>query len=394
VSELWLDPFAGISGDMFLGMLLDLGLPLEALRRDLKQLKLKNWKLESSEVMRGALRGTRLRVTVADAPHPHRSLQEIKKIIQGSGLPTRVVSRSLAVFTHLGNAEARLHQVPVSRIHFHEVGALDAVVDIVGACAGLERLGVERVWTSAVNVGSGLVRAGHGWLPVPAPATAELLKGFVVFSAGPAAEHTTPTGAALLSALARPRSEAPPLISQAVGYGAGERQWPDFPNLLRGTLSAEPKRAQAVWDTDEVAVLTAHVDDATPQMLGYALEQLLRAGAWDAVCGPLTMKKNRPGHKLEVLCRPEDASLLAGVLFRETTTLGLRVDTQRRFLLRRTQKVVKVGAHRIRVKVAFHGNRVLTVMPEYEDVKACAQALNQSWRIIAQKAIAQIKEKT
>lgn len=393
MADLWLDPFAGISGDMFLGALLDVGLPLEALQSDLKHLKLKAWRLQRTEVMRGALRGTRLRVTVSDVPHPHRSLREIKKIIQSAGLPARVVSRALTVFTHLGNAEARLHNVPVSRIHFHEVGALDAVVDIVGVCAGLERLGVDRLWTSAVNVGSGLVRAGHGWLPVPAPATAELLKGFTVFSAGPAAEHTTPTGAALLSALARPAQQAPPLIPRAVGYGAGERQWPDFPNLLRATLSMEPKTEQAVWDADEVAVLTAHIDDATPQMLGYALEQALAAGAWDAVVGPLTMKKNRPGHKVEVLCRPEDASLLAGVLFRETTTLGLRVDVQRRFVLRRTLQVVKLGAHRIRVKVAFHGNRVLTVVPEYDDVKACAQALNQSWRTIAQKVIAQIKEK-
>jgi uncharacterized protein (TIGR00299 family) protein len=237
------------------------------------------------------------------------------------------------------------------------------------------------------------VRAGHGWLPVPAPATAELLKGFKVFSAGPAAEHTTPTGAALLAALAQPADQAAPRTQQAVGYGAGERQWPDFPNLLRATLSAEPRPGAENWDTDEVAVLTAHVDDATPQMLAYALERLLGAGAWDVAFGPLTMKKSRPGHKVEVLCRPEDASRLAGVLFQETPTLGMRVDIQRRFVLQRRQKVTKVGSHRIRVKVAFHGQRVLTASPEYEDVKACAQALNQSWRTIAQKAIAQIKEK-
>jgi pyridinium-3,5-bisthiocarboxylic acid mononucleotide nickel chelatase len=393
MAELWLDPFAGISGDMFLGALLDAGLPLAGLRADLKRLRLPAWSLKRTDVMRGALRGTRLTVKVADVHHPHRGLKEITRLIRSAGLPPRVVSRALAVFTHLGNVEARLHGVPVSRIHFHEVGALDAVVDIVGVCAGLERLGVDRVWTSAVNVGSGRVRAGHGWLPVPAPATTELLKGFTVFSAGPAAEHTTPTGAALLSALARPVPEAPPLVFRSVGYGAGERSWPDFPNLLRATLCAEPKTARAVWDTDEVAVLTAHLDDATPQMLGYAQEALLRAGAWDAVLGPLGMKKNRPGHKLEVLCRPEDAALLAGVMFRETTTLGLRVDVQRRFLLKRRLRAVKVGTHRIRVKVAYHGDRVLTAVPEYEDVKACAQALNQSWRSVAQKAIAQFKEK-
>jgi uncharacterized protein (TIGR00299 family) protein len=393
MADLWLDPFAGISGDMFLGALLDAGLPLKQLQADLKGLKLSGWSVRRESVMRGALAGTRARVKVTDVAHPHRGLREIRKIIHASKLPTRVQTRSVSVFEKLGQVEARMHGVPVEKIHFHEVGALDAVVDIVGVCAGLERLGVERLWTSAVNVGSGLIKSQHGWLPVPAPATAELLKGFEVFSAGPAAEHTTPTGAALLAALAQPVQRATKFVPAAIGYGAGERQWPDFPNLLRVTLGGEPARNAAPWEQDEVGVLVAHVDDAAPQMLGYAMEQLLAAGAWDVVLQPIHMKKNRLAHRVEVLCCPSEIAQMAGILFQETTTLGLRVDVQQRLILKRTQSVVRVAGHDIRVKAARQGKKIITVMPEYEDVKKCAQAQKQPWRNIAQRAMALAKEK-
>jgi pyridinium-3,5-bisthiocarboxylic acid mononucleotide nickel chelatase len=371
---LHLDAFAGISGDMFLGALLDLGLPLTQLQADLGRLGLKGLSVSRRRVRRGALMGTRALVRVPEAPQPHRGLEEIRRILRRAKLPPAVSGQSLAVFERLGRAEARLHGVALARIHFHEVGAWDAIADVVGVCAGLARLEVGEVRVSPVNVGSGLIYGAHGMLPAPAPATLELLRGFEMTATGPASEHTTPTGAALLAALAHPAGPAEgPRRLQAVGYGAGERNWPDFPNLLRASLYAAPSaRPRAEWRSDQVAVLTANVDDVSPQILGYALERLLAAGALDVSLQPLQMKKNRPGERLEVICRPEQAEELARILFRETATLGVRIAHHERLILERRLQTVNVLGRRVRVKQGLLESRVITTAPEFEDARACA----------------------
>jgi len=374
MATLWLDAFAGISGDMFLGALLDLGLPLAGVNADLQALRLPGLSVTRKRVRRGALTGTQARVRVPEPhAHPHRGLAEITRIVRRAKLPKPVSENALKVFEKLGRAEARLHGVPVDKIHFHEVGALDAIADIVGVCAGLHRLGVDSVRVSPVNVGSGVIRSQHGILPVPAPATLELLKGFEIYADGPSAEHTTPTGAALLAVLAQPAGPAPSVRLEAIGYGAGERNWPEFPNLLRARLVRSSAPDAEEWAQDPVTVLTANVDDVSPQILGYTLEKLMTAGALDVSLQSLQMKKNRPGERIEVICRPEQAHELARLLFRETATLGIRVAHHQRLILERHLKTVGVQGRRVRVKLGFLGSRLTTVSPEYEDAKACAQ---------------------
>lgn len=371
--RLHLDAFAGISGDMFLGALMDLGLPPDDLNADLRRLRLAGLSVSRRRVRRGALTGTRALVRVPDRHHPHRGPDEIRRVLTRAKLPEPVRRNALDVFERLGRVEARLHGVPPTRIHFHEVGALDAIADVVGVCAGLHRLRIGEIRVSPVNVGSGVIRSAHGMLPVPAPATLELLRGFELVSEGPAAEHTTPTGAALLSVLARPAAGGKtPLRLEAVGYGAGERRWPDFPNLLRARLYGPDGTAGEEWNEDCVAVLTANVDDLSPQIMAYACERLLAAGALDVSLQPIYMKKNRPGERIEVICRPELVDELARILFRETATLGIRIAYHQRLILERRWQTVAVQGRRVRVKLGFLGSARVTASPEFEDAKICA----------------------
>ena len=294
----------------------------------------------------------------------HRHLPHILKMIDAGQLPERAKKRAAAVFQRLGEAEAKVHDVPIEKVHFHEVGAVDSICDIVGACMGLELLGIDEVYCSAINVGSGTVNTEHGVLPVPAPATAALLTGKPVYSRGPSLELTTPTGAAIVSTLAAGFGPLPPLRVSASGYGAGDKDFTEHANVLR-VLTGETSGA---LEATTVAVIEANIDDSSPQVLGYTMERLLEAGALDVTLQPVLMKKNRPGTLLRAIAKPENQEALAQLIFTETTTLGLRLYQAERRVKERHIVEVETGHGRIRIKVSEDGS----FAPEYDDCREIA----------------------
>lgn len=358
----YLDAFSGISGDMLVGALADAGASQQALLDGLNALGLEAT-YEFARTRRAGISATKFHVA-GGRPANHRHLHHILGLIQRSGLPERVCRNAAAVFQNLGQAEAKVHGVPIEKVHFHEVGAVDSIADIVGACLGFELLGVEAVYCSAVNVGNGTVRTEHGTLPVPAPATAELLRGKPVYAQGPEAELTTPTGAALAVTLARDFGPLPPMRISETGYGAGERDFPQQANVLRVIVG----EASGATEAATVSVIEANLDDASPEVLAYALERLLEAGALDVSLAPLLMKKGRPGTLLRVIARPEDRERLAAMVFAETTTLGLRWwDAERRVQERRWVEVqTRYGKVRIKIGESAWA-------PEYEDCRRLAR---------------------
>lgn len=358
----YLDAFSGISGDMLVGALADAGASQQALLDGLNALGLEAT-YEFARTRRAGISATKFHVA-GGRPANHRHLHHILGLIQRSGLPERVCRNAAAVFQNLGQAEAKVHGVPIEKVHFHEVGAVDSIADIVGACLGFELLGVEAVYCSAVNVGNGTVRTEHGTLPVPAPATAELLRGKPVYARGPEAELTTPTGAALAVTLARDFGPLPPMRISETGYGAGERDFPQQANVLRVIVG----EASGTTEAATVSVIEANLDDASPEVLAYALERLLEAGALDVSLAPLLMKKGRPGTLLRVIARPEDRERLAAMVFAETTTLGLRWwDAERRVQERRWAEVqTRYGKVRIKIGESAWA-------PEYEDCRRLAR---------------------
>ncbi|MBI2938849.1 MAG: nickel pincer cofactor biosynthesis protein LarC [Chloroflexi bacterium] len=371
----YFDCFSGISGDMALGSLIDAGAPVELVRHELARLPIGGYTVEAEVVVRDGLRGTALRVWLSpDAEQPHRHLRDVLAIIDQTALAPRVVARATAVFRGLAEAEAAVHGVPVDEVHFHEVGAVDAIVDVVGTAVCLEHLGVERICASSVPTGTGSVQTAHGVLPVPAPATLELLRrASAPIRPSPAqTELTTPTGAAILSALAT--FEMPPLRLVATGHGFGRKVLP-WPNLLRVWLGEPETAADGGLETDTIAVIETNVDDATPEQLGAAMQTLLDAGALDVFFTPIQMKKNRPATKLTVLAAPGAEAALARRVLRETTSLGVRVRTERRWKCRRWQQTVATPWGPVRVKVKQLGDERL-VSPEYDDCAALARQAN------------------
>jgi hypothetical protein len=357
----YLDAFSGISGDMLVGALADAGADQQALIDGLTSLGTgATFRFEKTK--RRGIVATKFHVSGGEQK-AHRHLPQILRMIEKSELPTRVKLSAAAVFQRLGEAEAGVHGVPLEKVHFHEVGAVDSIADIVGACLGLELLQVSVLYCSAVNVGSGTVKTEHGVLPVPAPATAALLQGKPVYSSGPAAELTTPTGAAVAVTLAWDFGPMPPLKILATGYGAGERDFPEQPNVLRALVGAASGASEAA----AVAVIEANIDDASPQVLGYAMERLLEAGALDATISPLVMKKSRPGALLRVVARPEDRERLVQIVFAETPTLGVRMHSAERRVQAREFVEVETPHGKVRMKVAGG-----VAAPEYEDCRKIA----------------------
>ncbi|MCS7316293.1 MAG: nickel pincer cofactor biosynthesis protein LarC [Bryobacterales bacterium] len=372
----YLDAFSGISGDMLVGALADAGADAAALCAGLEALGT-GARFRFERTLRGGVAATKFHVE-AEATGPCRHLKDILRLIEGAELPVRVKQNATKVFDLLAAVEAAIHQVPVERVHFHEVGAVDSIADVVGACLGFELLGIEEIHCSPVNLGSGVIHADHGTLPVPAPATAALLKGKPVYSDGPAVELTTPTGAAIVAALASSFGPMPAMTLRAVGYGAGTRELSGRPNVLRLLVGEDSRAAEATL----VAVLEANVDDSTPEVLAYALERLLEAGALDATLEPLYMKKGRPGLLLRVLARPEDQERLAEIVFSETSTFGLRLyRAERRVRARRTVEV-EIPAGKVRIKVSEDGR----FAPEYEDCRRLALASGKPLREILLEA--------
>jgi uncharacterized protein (TIGR00299 family) protein len=363
----YLDCFSGVSGDMLLGALVDAGLDPEALRREFAKLGLEGVDLEFERTLRSSISGTNLTVRVAH-DHSHRSLSKIEQIISTSGLKESVKERAIRIFRRLGEVEAAIHNVPVEKVHFHEVGAWDSIADIVGACIGFDLLGIEKIHCSALNLGSGTVKAAHGVMPVPAPATAALVAEVPTYSEGPAAELTTPTGAAIVTTLAEGFGAMPAMRISATGYGAGDKDFPGRPNLLRVLIG----ETTSATESTEVYVIEANVDDMSPQVAGYVRERLLEAGALDATFTPVFMKKDRPGFTISVLAKAEDRERLAEMVFAETTTLGLRMYRAERRVLERRWETVETPYGAVRIKVASENGKVRNFAPEYEDCRQLA----------------------
>jgi len=366
--QAYLDCSSGISGDMFLAVLIDAGVPVDRLFTELKKLPLGFYEFKRTRAVRGGLVGTRVEIR-APGEQPHRTLPDIQNLLEMASLPAQAASQALKVFSRLAEVEGRLHNLPPGEVHFHEVGAVDAVVDIVGACVGLELLEISDLVCSPLNVGGGRVEAAHGTLPVPAPATAELLKDLPIYSSGVEGELVTPTGAALVSTLASGFGPLPPMKVNRIGYGAGERDFPGLSNLARlfvgERVEAVEGRSGAPGD-ELVSVIEANVDDMSPQLYGHFLEQALAAGALDVTCTATQMKKNRPGLIISILCEPERGETLSQLLFAETTTIGVRIHETRRKVLERELVTVETPYGAITVKVARREGKVVNVAPEFD----------------------------
>jgi uncharacterized protein (TIGR00299 family) protein len=377
----YLDLPSGLSGDMFLGCLVDAGWSIEQLRFAIARLKLPcgEWQVDARPVQKGPLRATWVEVRVEER-HPHRHLQDIRQIIESSDLPAPVQRRAVAVFTRLALAEAKVHGMALEQVHFHEVGAMDAIIDIVGTVAGLHDLGIQRVHASAVPLGGGWAKTAHGPIPLPAPATLELAAGAHMPTCpapGPG-EHLTPTGAALLAELAT--FGQPPMELSRLGIGAGRRDCP-WPNVARLWLG----EAQS---TGHVVQLDTNIDDMNPQLYAAVSDKLFAAGAHDVWFTPVQMKKNRPGLVLSALAPAAHEAGLADILFRETTTLGVRVHAlQRRHEARREVRPVETPFGSVRAKIKWIGSDAVGAMPEYDDCRALAESARLPVRAVYDAAV-------
>lgn len=388
--HLHFDAFNGISGDMMLGALVDLGVSVDSIREGLAGLPIGEFDLVAEPVKRSGIVGTRVRVVVEEEPHPHAHLRHIVEKVEAAGLPPAVSDRSIAAFRLLAEAEAHVHGSTPEKIHFHEVGAKDAIVDIAGSMLGVHLLGAAGFSAEPVVVGTGSVECAHGIMPVPAPATAQILRNFPLRSSDLVGEMTTPTGAAILQVLTEGRPRPGGFRSTQIGYGAGSREIPGHPNYLRLTLG-ESRRDGLPLERESIVELEAEMDDMTPELSGHLLERLFEAGARDAHFVPAFMKKNRPGIRLTVLCDDEHREVLAGIIFRESSTFGLRVRTGERYCLRRRTDRVETPWGPVGVKIGMWGDEVLKITPEYEDCRELARRAGLPLREIYSTAVAAIQ---
>jgi pyridinium-3,5-bisthiocarboxylic acid mononucleotide nickel chelatase len=370
---------------MTLGALLDAGVSAEQLRSELQGLNVPGWELTTENVWKNGMAATYAKVRSEDT-QTHRSLTTILDIIEKSALAPNVKDRAAAIFKKLGEAEASVHDVPLEKIHFHEVGAVDAIVDIVGACIGFAALGIESFACSALNVGGGTAKMAHGVLPVPAPATARLLLGKPTYSNGVQKELVTPTGAAIVATLCASFGPQPPMTVTAIGYGAGTADLEGQPNVLR-LMVGEAAEKRVAAESETIRVLEANLDDMNPQIYGYFLEKALATGALDVFATPVQMKKNRPGMLVTVLCKPEDEAKFHEMLFAETTTLGVRTYTAERRVLARQWETVHTSFGEVRIKVARLNGHISQASPEFEDCRKLAAAKNVPLQRVMEAAL-------
>ena len=363
----YFDCFSGASGDMILGSLIDAGLDPKGLRETLEKLRIPTVRLKVKRVLKGGLAATRVIVEGRGEERHHRSLQEILRIVKRSGLEAEIKEKSREVFERIASVEAKIHQVAMEEVHFHELGGLDSIVDIVGAVWGIRQMGIEKIYVSRVNVGGGFVKCEHGVLPVPAPATLSLMKGKPIYSSGAERELLTPTGAALLTTMGSEFGSMPVINVERIGYGAGRDDLP-HPNLLRLIIGASaPASAK-----ERVIVVETNIDDMNPQIYDYVMEKLLAMEVLEVFITPILMKKNRPGHLLTVICSSEKLPTVTKFLLRETTTLGLRWHEEERAKAEREIVPLKTKYGKIRFKVARWEGKVINLSPEYEDCKKLA----------------------
>jgi uncharacterized protein (TIGR00299 family) protein len=384
MKTLYFDCFAGAAGDMILGALLDAGLPFDALQRALGTLAVDGVHVTADRVVKGGITAVKFRVCEAAAvaagniaadaaarPHRHQHLKDIRAAIDRSALSDAGKARANRMFMRLGEAEAAIHGMSIDQVHLHEVGAVDSIIDIVGAVFALEWFAADRIVVSPMNVGGGMVRSAHGVFPVPAPATLRVLGDAPVYSSGLPFELLTPTGALILTEYADAYGPVPAMRIDHVGYGAGDRELPDTPNVLRvvvGTAAAAVDSAPAM----RVTVMACEIDDMNPQIFGALMDRLYAAGALEVFYQPVQMKKNRPGTLMNLVCRPADRRALADLVFRETTTIGVRYHEMDRECLAREIVPVATPWGEVRVKVARRGDQVLNAQPEFDDVARLA----------------------
>jgi uncharacterized protein (TIGR00299 family) protein len=382
MKTLYFDCFAGASGDMILGAMVAAGVDPQALTDQLGLLNVQGFRIEFARVDRSGISATHARVHTAHE-HAHRHLKDILEIIDASRLSDGVKARSGAIFKKLAEAEALVHNEPVDHVHFHEVGALDAIVDVVGAAICFELLGIERFVSSPLHVGSGTVTMAHGRFPVPPPAVVELLKGASVYSTDIKGELVTPTGAAIIATVCSEFGPLPKMKVMQSGYGAGTREYEKFPNALRvliGEVESQPAASEPLL------MLETNIDDLSPQIFGHVMDRALELGALDCYFTPIQMKKNRPGVLLSILCRENQREQLTEMIFAETTTLGVRSYAVERRALDRTMQMVETRYGPIDVKVARLNGHILTMMPEYEQCRAAALAAQVPLRVVEDAA--------
>jgi uncharacterized protein (TIGR00299 family) protein len=383
----YFDCFAGASGDMIVGAMLDLGLEIEEIKAGVSRLNLSGYRLSARKVIKSGLSATKFEVEVEPQSQPHRRFEDISNLIGESDLSSVVKKTSIDVFRRLAEAEAEAHGKPIDEIHFHEVGAVDSIIDIVGASIGFASLGIEQFVCSPLRLGHGTVQTEHGTLPIPAPGTAALLKGAPVYAGDLEGEFLTPTGAAILTTFCT-FGPMPASVVRKTGYGAGSRDYRGLPNVLRITMGETDSAAACLGvsagpggegpvklEQGRVMVIETNIDDMNPQAYGYVFERAFDLGALDAFVTPVQMKKNRPGCLLTILAGPDKLDALAKMLVEETTTLGVRYYEATRQMLSRTIETVETEYGAIRIKVARHGDRTLRFQPEYED---CAQAARRA----------------
>jgi hypothetical protein len=402
MKTLYFDCFAGASGNMILGALIALGVDERELIEQIKFLGVSGFELEVKTVDRSGISAVHVDVKIPHE-HAHRHLHTIEKIINDSRLSASVKKRAIRIFTRLAEAEAKIHGIDVQKVHFHEVGAMDAIIDVVGACAGFEMLGIEKFVCSKIHVGSGFAQMAHGKFPVPPPAVAELLKNAHVYSTEIEGELMTPTGAAIISTVCEEFGQIPEMKIERTAYGAGTREYKGFPNALRLILGEiEPQRHRDTENdlsktedrrpkTENLILLETNIDDLSPQILGFVLERAFEIGAADCWFTPIQMKKNRPATLVSILCEKDKKEALTEMLFRETSTIGLRVsETERICLPRRIEKIeTKFGA--VDVKIAGFDGEIVNAKPEFEQLKAIAERENLPLREVEAEVLKNLK---
>ena len=382
MKTLYFDCFAGASGDMILGAMVAAGVDPNYLREQLSRLSVSGFTINFETVNRSGLSATYARVETAPE-HKHRHLSDIKQIIETSALSAAVKQRAVQIFTRLAEAEARVHNEPIDHIHFHEVGAVDAIVDVVGAAICFDALRIDRFISSPLHVGSGMVKMAHGQFPVPPPAVTELLKGVPFYATDIKGELLTPTGAAIITTVCSEYGPIPRMTTESNGYGAGTREYQDFPNVLR-VLIGETEDTDA---TDErLWMIETNLDDASPQIVGHVMDRVLESGALDCFFTPVQMKKNRPGVLLSVLCDAAEKEGVMKLLFTETTTLGVRSYEVTRRALERSIVRVETPYGPIDVKVAHLDGRVVNEMPEFEQCRRAAAHANVPLKVVEEAA--------
>lgn len=387
---LYFDCFSGISGDMVLGAMADAGVDIEVIKKELKKLDLDGYKLRISKVKRKGIKGTKLDVIVDEKKHLHHTTYKyIKRMIERSRLSKKIKEDSLKIFKNIAEAEAKIHRTSVDNVHFHEVGAVDSIVDVVGAAICINILSPDIILSSPINTGMGMVKTEHGILPVPAPATAEMLRGFPSYSSDIKFELATPTGVGIITTIAKASNTIPNMKTNAIGYGAGSKDFLDSPNLLRIMIG----EGYSPSEQDSITVIESNIDDMNPQFYDHIMNRLFKGGALDVFLTPIIMKKNRPAVKITLLSEIDNVNNLADILLSETTSFGLRMYKTERVKLKREIKVIKTEYGNAKVKIGKRNSKIIKVVPEYEDCKRIAEEKGISIKDIYEKVKASAEQK-